>query len=252
MINELNEAEKRIGLRIHRKKTKFMKNAYCEDGGVQLEGSQLAKTSSYVYLRRSMNMENDLKGELNRRMRAAWAAFASAREATNQLTDQDLRAYLFDSTVLPALCYAAETWVDTAAASRKLHTTHRALERCLLKFNRHTLHLAGLRSSDSRGMSRLNDSAEYISKAKYRWAGHIMRRIDYRWTKRTLEWIPRDAKHPRERLPTRGDDVFATRMDQLRAHLDSLKLNELNLENILDDNGEGTKRVEEMLGPALQ
>ncbi|KAK6751184.1 hypothetical protein RB195_002886 [Necator americanus] len=221
MLNELNEAGKRIGLRINRKKTQFMKNAYCEDGGVQLEGSQIVETPSYVYLGRSMNMENDLKEELNRKMRAAWAAFAAVREATDQLTDQDLRARLFDSTVLPALCYAAETWADTAATSRKLLTTHRALERCLLKFNRRTQHLAGLRSSDLRGMSRLRDLAEYVSKAKHRWVGHIMRRIDDRWTKRTLEWILRDAKRPRGRPLTRWGDVFAARMDQLRAQLDT-------------------------------
>ncbi|KAK6739410.1 hypothetical protein RB195_008099 [Necator americanus] len=99
-----------------------MKNAYCEDGGVQLEGSQVVETSSYVYLGRSMNMKNVLKEELNRRMRA-WAAFAAVREATDQLTDQDLRAHLFDSTVVPALCYAAETWTD---AARKLLTTRRS------------------------------------------------------------------------------------------------------------------------------
>ncbi|KAK6738656.1 hypothetical protein RB195_020647 [Necator americanus] len=190
MLNELNEAGKRIGLRINRKKTQFMKNAHCEDGGVQLEGSQIVGTPSYVYLGRSMNMENDLKEELNRRMRAAWAAFAAVRKATDQLRDQDLRAHLFDSTVLPSLCYAAETWADTAATSRKLLTTHRALERCLLKFNRCTQHLAGHRSSDLRGMSRLRDPAEYVSKAKHRWAGHIMRRIDDRWTKK------RDANAP--------------------------------------------------------
>ncbi|KAK6730520.1 hypothetical protein RB195_007153 [Necator americanus] len=133
------------------------------------------------------------------------AAFAAVREAMDQLTDQDLRAHLFDSTVLPALSYAAET----------------APERCLLKFNRRTQHLAGLRSSDLRGMSRLRDPAEYVSKAKHRWAGHIMRRIDDRWIKRTLEWIPRDAKRPRGRPPTRWGDVFAARMDQLRAQLDT-------------------------------
>ncbi|KAK6743278.1 hypothetical protein RB195_010501 [Necator americanus] len=70
MLNELNEAGKRIGLRINRKKTQFMKNAHCEDGGVQLEGPQIVETPSYVYLGRSINMENDLKEELNRRMGA--------------------------------------------------------------------------------------------------------------------------------------------------------------------------------------
>ncbi|KAK6749854.1 hypothetical protein RB195_002081 [Necator americanus] len=70
-------------------------------------------------------------------------------------------------------------------------------------------------------MPRLRDPAEYVSKAKHRWAGHIMRRIDDRWTKRTLEWIPRGAKRSRGRPPTRWGDVFATRMDQLRAQLDT-------------------------------
>ncbi|KAK6764576.1 hypothetical protein RB195_024775 [Necator americanus] len=173
MLNELNEAGRKIGLRINRKKTQFMKNAYCEDGRVQLEGSQMVETSSHIYLGRSMNMENDLKEELNRRMRAAWAAFAAVREATDQLTDQDLRALLLDSTVLPALCYAVETWADIAA-------------RC-------TQHLAYLHSYELRGMSRLRDAADYISKAKRRWVGHTMKRIGGRWTKRTLEWIRRDA-----------------------------------------------------------
>ncbi|KAK6754350.1 hypothetical protein RB195_013384 [Necator americanus] len=197
MLNELNEAGKKTGLRIKRKKAQFMKNAYCEDGGVQREGSQIVEISSYVYLGRSMNMENDSKEELNRRMRAAWAAFAAVMEATDQLTDQNLLAHLLDSTVLPALCYAAET----------------ALERCLLKFNRRTQHLAGLRSSDLIGMSRFRDPAEYVSKAKHRW-----------------------ADGPAESSAGYGSRISSTSFT--------------NLENILDDNGEGTKRVEEMLGAA--
>ncbi|KAK6730598.1 hypothetical protein RB195_007201 [Necator americanus] len=45
----------------------------------------------------------------------------------------------------------------------KLVTTHRALERCLLKFNRRTQHLAGLRSSDSRRVSRLVSRREGVT-----------------------------------------------------------------------------------------
>ncbi|KAK6761455.1 hypothetical protein RB195_022502 [Necator americanus] len=56
MLNELNEAAKRVGPRINRKKTQFMKNTYCENG-VELEGSQMVETSLYVYLGRSVNME---------------------------------------------------------------------------------------------------------------------------------------------------------------------------------------------------
>ncbi|KAK6764220.1 hypothetical protein RB195_024509 [Necator americanus] len=103
-------------------------------------------------------------------------------------------------------------------------------------------------------MSRLRDPAEYVSKAKHRWAGHIMRRIDDRWTKRTLEWIPRDAKRPQGRPPTRWDDVGgwsggpAESSAGYGSRTSSTSLTKL--ENILDDNGEKAKRVEEMLGPA--
>ncbi|KAK6725788.1 hypothetical protein RB195_004233 [Necator americanus] len=113
MLKELNEAGKRIG---------------------QFEGSQIGETSSYVYFRRPMNMENHLKKELNGRMKPAWAAFASVKEGRDPLTDQDLRAHLFDFSVLPALCYEAQNWTDTAATSMKLLKTHRTLECCLLKF----------------------------------------------------------------------------------------------------------------------
>ena len=56
-----------------------------------------------------MNMKNDLDDELNTRSGAAWATFGPLREATDYLANQELRVHLFDSTVIPALCYAAET-----------------------------------------------------------------------------------------------------------------------------------------------
>ncbi|KAK6762454.1 hypothetical protein RB195_023249 [Necator americanus] len=110
-------------------------------------------------------MENDLKEELNRRMRTAWAVFARVRKAKDQLAYQDLGAHLFELTIPPALCYKGETWTGT----RKLLTTHKVLERSLLKFNRCTQHQTGLRALDFRKMSCLRDLANiyYISKAKH-------------------------------------------------------------------------------------
>ncbi|EYC05541.1 hypothetical protein Y032_0081g1434 [Ancylostoma ceylanicum] len=114
---------------------------------------------SYVYLGCSLNMENDLKEELGRR-RAVWVAFRPLREVTDQLTDHELRAHLFDSTVLPALCHAAETLSATAATLKSFRTVHGALERCLLRYNWRTQLQAGLRGSDLRRISGLRDPAE--------------------------------------------------------------------------------------------
>ncbi|XGW11186.1 hypothetical protein V3C99_012578 [Haemonchus contortus] len=192
MLAELNKAGKKVGLRmrINQTKTQFMKNAWADVGQIKIDGTPIKETSSYVYLGRSMNMDNDMREELVRRQKAAWAAFRPLKEVTNHVPDPVHRANLFDSTVLPALCYGSETWVTSASTSKALNTSHRALERCLLRFNRRTQYRAGLRSSDMRRMSRLRDPVEYMKNAKFRWADHIMRRDDDRWTRRTVEWAP--------------------------------------------------------------
>ncbi|VDM67228.1 unnamed protein product [Strongylus vulgaris] len=84
------------------------------------------------------------------------------------------------------------TWPDTAATSNTLRKTHRALEQ-RHKYNRRIQHFVARHSSHMRSMSGLRDPAEYISETKHRWAGHIMRRTEARWTLETLEWIPSGA-----------------------------------------------------------
>uniref|UniRef100_A0A7I5EED8 Reverse transcriptase domain-containing protein n=1 Tax=Haemonchus contortus TaxID=6289 RepID=A0A7I5EED8_HAECO len=56
-------------------KTQFMKNAWADEGQVKIDGTPIKETSSYVYLGRSMDMENDMREELVKRQKAAWAAF---------------------------------------------------------------------------------------------------------------------------------------------------------------------------------
>ncbi|VDM62321.1 unnamed protein product [Angiostrongylus costaricensis] len=63
---------------------------------------------------RSVNMENNRKNELiqehvDRRRRAAWAAFEPLKEAIYQLARPNFRDHVFNLAVLPEICYAAET-----------------------------------------------------------------------------------------------------------------------------------------------
>uniref|UniRef100_A0A914UZ82 Uncharacterized protein n=1 Tax=Plectus sambesii TaxID=2011161 RepID=A0A914UZ82_9BILA len=66
-----------------------------------------------------------------RRKRAGWAAFSSIRTVIDSTKDVKLRAQLFDSTVLPALCYGAETWSLTKSLANQLRVAHASLERRL-------------------------------------------------------------------------------------------------------------------------
>ena len=62
--------------------------------------------------------------------------------------------------------------------------------------------------SEIRKRTKTIDIIEYTLKEKWRWAGHIARMKDNRWTKRCTEWQPRRGKIIRGR-PSRGwqDDI---------------------------------------------
>ncbi|WKX96335.1 hypothetical protein Q1695_012636 [Nippostrongylus brasiliensis] len=110
-----------------------MENFWCN--GIELDRSPITETKYCVHLACSMNMYKDMKEELIRRRRAAWSAYGSLEEATDQLVTSAL------------IC-----------------------SRYLLKFTHQ--HRAGLHSSDQKQMSRLRDPAEYPTKAKDRRTAH--------------------------------------------------------------------------------
>lgn len=82
-----------------------------------------------------------------------------------------------------------ETLTLTEKSAEKLRTTQRAMERAML----------GIRSG-------VQDIIENITMSKWNWAGHLARTKDGRWTKRIVEWRPRDTTRSRGRPPTRWTD----------------------------------------------
>ena len=51
--------------------------------------------------------------------------------------------------------------------------------------------------SEFRKIAKIIDIVEHTQKQKWRWAGHIARTRDNRWTKRCQEWHPRRGKRSR-------------------------------------------------------
>ena len=57
--------------------------------------------------------------------------------------------------------------------------------------------------------TKITDITEYTLKQKWRWAEHIARMKDNRWTKRCTEWQPRKGKRSRGRSSRRWQDDIA-------------------------------------------
>ncbi|KAE9421507.1 hypothetical protein Angca_004780, partial [Angiostrongylus cantonensis] len=124
-----------------------------------------------------------------------WGAFKGIEDVVKRTKNTRLRAHLFDSTVLPALTYASETWT-------------------MLGVYRFTQVRDGIRSSDLRQRSKIKDAVLYAKQSKIRWAGHVMRMNDNRWTRAVSDWIPRDVKRTAGRPPTRWSEFFTKSLEE--------------------------------------
>ncbi|KAK6760643.1 hypothetical protein RB195_021921 [Necator americanus] len=78
----------------------------------------------------------------------------------------------------------------------------------MLGVSRFTQVRDGIRSPLPRQRSKIRDAAAYAKESKIRWAGHVMRFNDNRWTRAVSEWIPRDIKRTAETPPTQESDLF--------------------------------------------
>ena len=69
-----------------------------------------------------------------------------------------------------------------------------------------------IRNTEIRKQTQVKDIMVKIKEAKWRWAGHLMRRDDNRWTRRVTEWQPRNGKRTRGRQKRRWRDDLTTYM----------------------------------------
>uniref|UniRef100_A0A0K0DGD8 Reverse transcriptase domain-containing protein n=1 Tax=Angiostrongylus cantonensis TaxID=6313 RepID=A0A0K0DGD8_ANGCA len=214
MLADFDKACGKIGLRLSLTKTMLMSNRLVSHAPSTLNGTNTTECSSYVYLGQEINMMNDLAPELSRRKLAAWGAFKSIEDVVKRTKNTRLRDHLFDSTVLPALTYASETWSLRKQDGRSLSVIERAVESTMLGVSRFTQVRDGIRSSDLRQRSKIKDAVLYAKQSKIRWAGYLMRMDDNRWTRAVSDWIPRDVQRTAGRPPTRWLEFFTKSLEE--------------------------------------
>ncbi|KAH7666357.1 hypothetical protein AAVH_43283, partial [Aphelenchoides avenae] len=192
-LEELNEKSKAVGLRINKDKTEWFEYFQTSER-IYLEGEEIRRTNKYVYLGQQLTEDHsaNMDGEIGRRRKAAWLSFNNIQEVLKRMSDAKLRASLFNTTVLPALLYGCETWTLTKRQEDKLSTTERAMERRVLGITMWDQE----RNEAVRERTGFADAVMEARKRKLRWAGHVARRDDGRWTKAATAWKPK-KKAPR-------------------------------------------------------
>ncbi|KHN88449.1 Putative uncharacterized transposon-derived protein F52C9.6, partial [Toxocara canis] len=85
---------------------------------------------------------------------------------------------------------------------RRLTTAHRAMKRCMLgiSLGEH------IRCEEIRRRTGVRDEVAEYRKQKLRWASHLARINDDRWTSAVAEWYPMEQKRHLGRPPRRWRD----------------------------------------------
>ena len=202
-LQQLTDLSKKVGLEVNLRKTKWMRNEYCVPGVIRTNKAEIEEVKDYIYLGRRFESNNLAGGEWTRRRRAGWVAFNNNRTVlTDQTLPMNIRASIFNSTVLPAMLYACETWATTKSDEEKFAVTERAMERRICGVT-----LRDKISNEAlRQRTGVRDVIDEMYAAKRRWAGHVARQQDNRWTSRLTDWLPRNCKRPLGRPRTRWDE----------------------------------------------
>ena len=203
MMRELAEESRKCGLKMNTSKTKVMFGPMIKQKQVEVSNNNIEAVEEYIYLgqRFSLSDRNQEK-EIQRRISAGWGAFAKHKDIMKSNMPVCLKRKVYNTCVIPAMTYGAEAWTLTEKMENNLAVAQRKMERRIL----------GISYRDRktnlwvRSQTNVKDILVSAKEKKWRWAGHVSRMRDNRWTIRMTEWTPRNGKRSRGRPNRRWRD----------------------------------------------
>lgn len=206
MLDDLHAASQRVGLEINRSKTNIMTNY--RKSPVYLKNEALEYVDTYIYLGKQLSFEKHRnEQEIERRVSNAWKKYWSYKEIMKSDMPIKIKQTVMNTCILPSLTYASQTWKYTQQAQAKIRTCQRGMERSMLKIRK----IQKIPHTIIRKKTKVTDALIYCKKLKWRWAGHIARLKDNRWTARVTSWGGPSGTRKKGRPATRWtDDIVHT------------------------------------------
>jgi hypothetical protein len=206
-----------------------------------------------MYLGRFLTCFESADAELRNRINKGWSKFhVYKKELCGRHYPLFHRLRLFESVVTPTILYGSGSWTMTCTREQLLRTTQRRMLRKIIKVGRLSYpeidaddvsdddaSKSAASSEDTESEVVIENWVDWIQRAtgiaenlankcrvsdwvriqrirKWRWAGHLMRREDGRWSKKVLDWIPtgiRKRGHPKKRWEDAVNDFMKTQVD---------------------------------------
>ncbi|KAI8428464.1 hypothetical protein MSG28_007275 [Choristoneura fumiferana] len=206
MLQNLTDESQKVGLKMNTDKTKIMTNSI--QSPINIDGKTIEYVNEYIYLGKLIQFDiNRNENEVDRRINTTWKRYWAQKEVLKGNYSLRLKKIIMDSCILPCLTYASQTWTFTNKVKNKILSCQHAMERSILKLKR----IDKIRNTDIRRKTKLTDALQHALKLKWKWAGHLARYQDNRWTLQTTEWIGPAGKRQRGRQKKRWvDEIVKT------------------------------------------
>ena len=131
-----------------------------------------------------MTKDGDLLPEIRNRIALGWTTFGKVDNILkSRMASMKIKRKIHDEYILPVMTHGYETWALNNALMGKLAIAKRKMERIM----RGVILRDRKRNTWIRQETGVSDITDAIRKAKHRWAGHIARLSDSRWTIRATE-----------------------------------------------------------------
>ena len=158
-----------------------------------------------TYLGQLISPTNRTDKEIEIRITKTWNKFWSLKNIFKGPFQNHHKSEIFNMCRVPTLTYGCQTWPLTVKNTKKIDTTQNSIERSILGLKK----TDRIKIKDIKQRLRNNTNVvRYVRRQKWRWAGHVARLKDDRWTYKSTFWHLSQFKRKKGHQLTRWSDDF--------------------------------------------
>lgn len=204
MLQELSDQSAKAGLSMNTAKTKIMTNS-TKTYNITFDNEKIEYVEEYVYLGQLISPSDTMQKEIDRRIANTWKRYWSLSEImkNKDMPMKDKRK-VYNTCILPCLIYGCQTWALTKKQLNKINICQNNIERSITGIKRKDK----IRLTYVKNITKLKSVEKVHKMQKWRWAGHMLRETQEKWTKNVTEWYPRDGHRSKGRKNQRWEDDF--------------------------------------------
>ena len=203
-MSELKGKASESGLTINFKRTKRLVKKHDETvTKTPSKDDDIETVTQATYLGQQIAFENRTEIEINTRISKAWSKYWSLKYIFKGPFKNHHKSQVFNMCVIPSLTYGCQTLPLTVQNLNKIKVAQNSIERSMLNLKiKDKVKLSHIKNQLCENINAVN----HVRKLKWKWAGHVARLKDDRWTHKTTFWYLTHMKRKQGRQATRWSD----------------------------------------------